>query len=599
MKPTLPTLLTYLAIGCAAFGQTANAPIQRVETQTIVAEVNGDRISQNSLAAECLLLHGESELGELINKTLIRQECERQNLTITADEINDEILRMARTFGLDSEQWLRVLEQRRGISPEQFRQDTIWQILALEKIAGPRLNPTDTELAEAYEAEFGVAVQTRWIVLGTKADAEAIHAELKQHPETFARVAQNKSIDASTKPFGGMLSPIRRHTMRADIENMLFSLQPGQVSPITEDAPFPGQFSIYLCEGFLQPFAVDDAIVESRRRQLFFHLRGEKRQQIAGEIFKELRDKAQVKVIFGNPELYSQYPGVAAFLNGRAINMQELADICVAKHGKDALNDMISRLLVEQACRPENIRISEQDIDNEIREMAFKHLPILPNGEPNVELWLRRALDETRLSFPMYRKNVVVPMLSLKRLTLKYVQVTEDDILRSYEANFGQKVRCLAIFFRAQDHRRATEVWNKANAHRTETNFGDLAAEYSFDPESRLGRGVIPAIARHSGHPVLEKAAFALKPAELSQIIQVDDHLVILFCVGYTDALAVKIDEVRVDLIADIFEKKQQLIISRYFERLYAQAAWHNFLTGESQNPTLQNATPEGTTTQR
>ena len=157
----------------------------------------------------------------------------------------------------------------------------------------------------------------------------------------------------------------------------------------------------------------------------------------------------------------------------------------------------------------------------------------------------------------------------------------------------------MAIFFRAQDHRRATEVWNKANGHRTETNFGDLAAEYSFDPESRQGRGVIPPIARHSGHPILEGAAFALKPEELSQIIQIDDHLVILFCVGYVDALPVKIEEVRVDLIADIFEKKQQMTIARYFEKLYEQAVWNNYLTGESHNPTMQRATPEGTPTQR
>ena len=432
MKLTLTTLLACLAISCTAIGQTANAPAPRVETPAFVADVNGDRITQNSLAAECLLLHGERELAELINITLIRQECERRNITITADKINEEILRIAKTFGLDSEQWLRVLEQRRGITPEQYRQDTIWQILALEELAGARLNPSQEELEKTYESEFGVAIQARWIVLASKADAEAVHAELGQHPETFARVAQNKSIDATTRPFGGILSPMRRHTTRTDIENMLFSMQPGKISPITENFPFPGQFAIYLCEGFLQPLDADAATVESRKKQLFFHLRGEKRQPIADEIFKELQDRAQVRVIFGEPTLYSQYPGVAAFLNGREINMKELADICVQKHGKDALNDMISRLLVEQACRRENIRISEPDIDNEIREMAFKHLPLLPKGEPNVELWLRRALDETKLSLPMYRKNVVVPMLSLKRLTRPYVQVTEDDILRSF-----------------------------------------------------------------------------------------------------------------------------------------------------------------------
>jgi hypothetical protein len=249
---------------------------------------------------------------------------------------------------------------------------------------------------------------------------------------------------------------------------------------------------------------------------------------------------------------------------------------------------MINRLLVEQACRRENIRIAEQDIDNEIREMAFKHLPLLPDGSPNVELWVKRAMEETRLSIPMYRKNVVVPVLSLKRLTRPHIQVTEEDIQRSFEANFGQKVRCLAIFL--QDKRRAQEVWQMANRHKTEENFGDLAVKYSLDPESQLGRGVIEPIARHCGQPILEKEAFALKPGELSQIIQIDEHLVILFCVGYIDPLPVKIEDVRVDLIADKLEKKQQAIIARYFERLHEQAVLTNYLTGETKNPTMERA---------
>jgi len=54
-----------------------------------------------------------------------------------------------------------------------------------------------------------------------------------------------------------------------------------------------------------------------------------------------------------------------------------------------------------------------------------------------------------------------------------------------------------------QDKRRAQEVWQAANRHLTEANFGDLAAEHSLDPNSRLGRGVIPPIARHCGQPLL------------------------------------------------------------------------------------------------
>ena len=587
MKHSVITALAYFVVCCFAFGQTPPPP-------EIVAEVNGDKITRTSLAAECLQLHGEDELQELIAKTLIRQECERRKITISAEEINAEVLRMAQTFKFTTEEWLQVLQQQRGISSEQYRQDIIWRILALGKLSESRLNVTREELQAAFEAQYGTALRARQIVLATRSEAEAVLAEVRPHPETFAAVAKNKSTCESTGPWGGMLREMRRHTMHPEIEKILFALKPGELSPVIE--VMPGHFTIYLCEEYLRPVEVDE---EAVKRQLFFQIRDAKLPQVSGEVFTELQNRAQVNVIFGNPALYSQHPGIAALLNGREISIKELAEICVQKHGTDVLNEMIDRLLIEQAARRAGIVITEQDIDRDIQETATIHLPLLPNGAPNIELWLRRATEETGLSIPMYRKNVVVPALSLKRLTRPHVQVTEEDIQRSFEANYGQKVRCLAIFFPAQDKRRAQEVWQMANRHRTEENFGNLAAEYSYDPDSRLGRGVIPPIARHLGQPLLEREVFSLKPGELSQIIQIDDHLVILFCVGHVDPLPVSMEEARIELITNIFEKKQQAIIARYFERLHEQAVIHNHLTGEWQNPLLERAVREEETLQR
>ena len=581
MKYSFITVLSLLVLCCTALGQTPNVQTIKIEAPEIVGEVNGDKISRSSLADECLQLHGQDELQELINKTLIRLECERQKITITADEINAEIIRKAETFKMDSKEYLELLEKQRGITPEQYRQDIIWRILALSKLAGQRLSISEAELQIEYEKNYGAAVQVRQIVLATKAEAEAALTEVKKHPETFGSIAKNRSIDPVSQPFGGMLHPIRRHSYNPNIEALLFSMKPGDISPVVE---FPmGHFTIFLCEGHLEPRSdVDPADV---KMQLAFRIRKDKLPQIGNEIFTELKKRAKVQIVFDNPVLYQQYPGVAAVLDGQMIPQQTLADACVQKHGKAVLGDMINRLIVAQACRRENITISEQDIDNEIREMAFKYLPLLSDGTADINLWYKRATEDSGLSIPMYRKNIVVPVLSLKRLTRKMVEVREEDVQRSYEANYGQKVRCLAIFFEASNQRRAMEVWNMANRFKTEESFGDLAAQYSYDPESRLNRGVIPPIAKHCGHPTLEKAAFALQPNELSELIHVEDSFVILYCLGHVDPLPVKLEDVKVDLVADIFEKKQQMIISRYFDHLHDQAVFENYLTGVEQNP--------------
>lgn len=580
MMKHLFTAAFMLVMGYTAFGQTSGTSALRIDMPDIVAEVNGDKITRSSLAAECLQLHGEDVLQDIINKTLIRVECEKRKITISAEEINAEVLRMAQTFKMTSEDWLKLLEERRGISPEQYRQDIVWRILALGKLAGEGLTISNAELQEAYDSQYGPAVQARQIVLATRAEAEATLAELKQHPETFASIAKNRSIDPMSQPYSGMLHPIRRYTHEPAVEKILFSMKPGDTSPIIN---YPqGQFSIFRCEALLEPLDVDFTAV---KEQLYYQLRDVKLRQVSEDVFSNLQKQAKVQIVLGKPEWSSQYPGVAALLNGQPIPQKELADVCVQRHGKEVLGDMMNRLLIEQACRKEKIIISERDIDEEIREMAFKHLPLLPDGAADVNRWLARATEETNLSVPMYRKNAVVPTLALKRLTRKRVEVTEEDVRRSFEANFGQKVKCLAIFFGPNDHRRAQEVWQMANREKTEENFSDLAERYSYDPELRQGKGVIPPIARHCGTPAIEQEAFSLKPGELSQIIQCDEHLVILYCLGYTDPLPVKIEDVKVDIIADIFEKKQHIIMAMFFEKLCEQAVYENYLTGESQNP--------------
>jgi hypothetical protein len=58
-------------------------------------------------------------------------------------------------------------------------------------------------------------------------------------------------------------------------------------------------------------------------------------------------------------------------------------------------------------------------------------------------------------------------------------------------------------------------------------------------------------------------------------------------------------DDVRVDLVTNIFEKKQQIIVTRTFERLHGLAVYENYLSGESQNPALEKAIREEMNPQR
>lgn len=594
-------IAAFLFIFVATFGVEAQNKVQnrahnpvevKVELPELVAEVNGERIMKPELADECLRIHGETELADQVKKFLIKLECEKAGVIVTEQEINEEIVRMAKTFKFSSEEWLNLLSEERNISAEAYKSDILWPLLSIRKLAGSRLHVSEEEIQKEYDAQFGPAVKLRQIVLKSRADAEKIHAEVKANPESFPSVAKNQSLDPTSQAHGGLIQPLRLNTVNPAIEKAVFALKPMEISPIIE---WPaGVFIIFRCDEHLQPQNVDR---ERVRDQLVMGIRDAKTRVISEEIFLELQRNAQIDAIFGNPVRMAQSPGVAALVNGRPITMAFLADVCLNRYGKEVLSDLICRRIVEQACRRQNIVITDADIDGEIREMAIKYVPLLPDGSPNVQLWMSRATRENRMSPQVYRTNTIWPVLALKRLSRPMVQVKEEDIQRSFEANFGKKIRCLAIAFGPNDQRRAQEVWAMANQRRTPENFGDLADKYSVDAESRLARGLIPSIGRYCGQPKLEEEAFKLLPNEISQIVQVDDHLVILYCLGYEEPTITDINEVKADIVADIFEKKQKAAVTAYYDVLYKNAAFDNYLTGESRNPQVEKAMQEAGST--
>ena len=76
-----------------------------------------------------------------------------------------EIDRMASKFQVGKDQWLKLLEKERGITPERYAQDIIWPTLALRELAKDQLQITRSELDEAYESEFGPGVKVRLIAI--------------------------------------------------------------------------------------------------------------------------------------------------------------------------------------------------------------------------------------------------------------------------------------------------------------------------------------------------------------------------------------------------------------------------------------------------
>ena len=555
----------------------------------IVASVNGEDVTRNDLANECLRHYGEEVLESLVNKHLIRQECQRRNISVTHAEVSAEIKQMAERFSLPVAHWLKMLDQERGISPRQYANDIIWPMLALRKLAGAKLQVTQEELDRHFESQYGERVKARMIVCDGRKTAEEIRAAAVADPDQFGTLAK-RSVDAPSASLNGLIQPIRKHTGPREIEQVAFHMQDGEISPVI---PVGGQYVILKREG-LQP-AVRVAF-EQVKMGMIEAIRDGKMRRVAAEIFRQLQEQAEVVNVFNDPAKRRQMPGIAAVINGRKITIRELAEVCVERHGEEVVEGTINRRLLEQALRKQNISVTEEDLDREIARAASQLLPLKPDGSPDVEKWLAMVAERQEISIDLYRSDTVWPSVALKKLVGGRAEVTEEDLRKAYEANYGPRVRCLAIVM--DDLRRTQRVWEMARANPTKEHFGDLAAQYSADPGGKALRGEVPPIQKHGGQPVLEKEAFSLQPGQLSSIIQVGtNRYAILFCEGRTDPVHVDFATVRNEIYADIHEKKLRIAMADQFQRLQDVATIDNYLAGTVHSSAKSNAARTATRT--
>jgi parvulin-like peptidyl-prolyl isomerase len=573
--------------GAAASPQAKTSSIKdNVKTPPeIVADVNGHKITREDFAQECLIHYGKDVLEQMVNKQLIVGECRRRNIKVTRQEVDAEIEHMATRFGIPVDQWLKLLKQERGITPDQYAEDIIWPMLALRHLAGEKLKVTKEELVREYEIQYGPAIKARLISCKDEAKAKKLRKMAVAKPEEFGNLARDNSEDIASAAAKGLIQPIRMHGSYENIEKAAFNMADGEISEVI---PANGQFVILKRESLIP---ARDYKLEQKTGQLEEIIRERKLPKVANDVFQELKDGAKFELVWGDSAKQQKSPGVAAFINGEAITIRELAMECINRHGPEVLEGTINRTLLEVECKKRDITVTEKDINEEIARAAVLAVKPKPDGSPDIDAWLQQITKEQGVSLELYRRDAVWPSVALRKLAGEKVDISEEDLQKGFDANYGAKVRCLAIVL--NNERRAHEVFEKARKLNTSDNFGDLAAQYSIEPGSNALRGEVPPIRKWGGQPVLEKEAFALKPGELSGVIQVGDKYVILRCEGFTQPMDVKLADTRDEIRKDLYEKKLRLKMAEFFDNLHNSATIHNYLVGPTQPPKEMSRAPE------
>jgi len=263
-----------------------------------------------------------------------------------------------------------------------------------------------------------------------------------------------------------------------------FSLKPDEISQPTE---VRGQWVIMKCEGIIDPIEVDraqaDPILEDALKEGKLHT-------AAQEVFKHLEQEAVVQTIYGDAARQQQHPGVAAIINEHKVTMRLLAEECIERHGIEVLEKILDRKLLEQGLRKRNLTVAKADIDGEISRAALSMGQRKKDGTADIEGWLALVTKQQKLPVEVYVDDAVWPSVAMKKLVGDNINISEDDIKKSYDANYGPRARCRAVVLSNQ--RKAQEVWEKARDKPTVEHFAALARQYSIDANSGSLGGEVP-----------------------------------------------------------------------------------------------------------
>src|SRR5690606_21311997 len=119
-----------------------------------------------------------------------------------------------------------------------------------------------------------------------------------------------------------------------------------------------------------------------------------------------------------------------------------------------------NRKILTQELTRKRHAVTQNDLDGEVARTAEMYGFVQRNGKPDIEKWLAHVEKEEGAPVELYLRDAVWPAVALRKLVGEKVEITEDDLQKGYESNYGPRVEVQAIVL--GDHRQAQKVWDQA-----------------------------------------------------------------------------------------------------------------------------------------
>lgn len=197
---------------------------------------------------------------------------------------------------------------------------------------------------------------------------------------------------------------------------------------------------------------------------------------------------------------------------------------------KEMLNQMVEEKLLRQEAKKQNIIVTKQDIQKGVDEVKKRFNP--ENDYKEYKEELKRQGYTEKIFENDIKEQLMVMQLIEKEIKAKATLPNEAEVQKYYdehkkELKQDEQVRARHILIRMDEKadlktqsaalKKIQEVQAKIKKGE---DFAALAKEYSEDPGSKENGGDLGFFTKETMVPEFSKAAFALKPGQVSDVVK-------------------------------------------------------------------------------